>query len=583
MGSILARVLVLLLPIAVVGLFGRVLYTPDEPREASLVVAMAHQTDKSLPELAGVPFAEKPPLLYWAGGAAVAALGPAPWVLRLPGVVWLLGAALAMGALAMRAAGPRAAFAAAIVTATALQLYQALIWLATDAPLVAGVALALLGAYRGLTEDTDARRRMGYLLFHAGLAIAFFAKGFAGWMVPVCALLTVLVLERRMRVLASAAFWWGATVPVGLLLIWVVRLWMRPDGHTELLVLFWYNLVGRAFAIQAPAPFVYSAGHGNSPGKYLLELPLYLLPWTPLALAALRKLPRVLRRADEEGTAWRLGLGAIAVPTVLLSLAATARGVYYAPVALGFALLIGLYVAGSGAASDRYDRLAWRVSGVLITVMALLLGGAAVLAGLSPREFSLESTLMAFVALVGALIAIGLALTPRQMSVACLPRQALALTLVLTLVVGPLYLRVNDWLSLETVATQIHEASHGMSLTLIDPDETTVAMASLYLPEAHGARAGETPSLTGDLDGDALWLMPGGHWRGNQWLSFLGYLPTEAVRVPPIPPLPAGFEAWRVRCVIERAGGRAFALLERGARGDASPGFCAMAPSALSE
>ena len=77
-GLSIARLLWLVLPLLCVGLFARVYYTPDEPREASLVVAMASQADKSLPELGGQPFAEKPPLLYWLGGGAVAALGSSP-------------------------------------------------------------------------------------------------------------------------------------------------------------------------------------------------------------------------------------------------------------------------------------------------------------------------------------------------------------------------------------------------------------------------------------------------------------------------------------------------------------------------
>ena len=93
-----ARLLVLVVPVAAVGLFARVYYTPDEPREASLVVAMAAQPDKALPELAGQPFAEKPPLLYWLGGAAVAAFGPAPAVARLPNLLYALATALAIGA-----------------------------------------------------------------------------------------------------------------------------------------------------------------------------------------------------------------------------------------------------------------------------------------------------------------------------------------------------------------------------------------------------------------------------------------------------------------------------------------------------
>jgi 4-amino-4-deoxy-L-arabinose transferase-like glycosyltransferase len=415
-----------------------------------------------------------------------------------------------------------------------------------------------------LTEDDERQRRGGYLLFHVGLLIAFFAKGFAGWMVPVSALATVIVLERRWRELASRELWWGAWVPCVLVLGWVAWLWMRPDGRAQLLVLFWYNLVGRVVAIDAPAAFGYSAGHLNSPGKYLLELPLYLLPWTPLALAALRKLPRALRRTDQEGTAWRLGLGAVVLPTLLLSVAATARGVYYAPVALGFAVLIGLYVAGSGAASDRFDRWAWRTSGVLIALVALVLGAVTLLACLAPLQASTASVLLALVALVGTLTAIGLALTPRQMNVASLPRQAVAWTLVLTLVLGPLYVRLNDWLSLETLALRIQEASHGAPLDLVDPDETTLAMASLYLPAAHLAARPTGASSPAGAAESALWLMPGGRWNGRQWMSFLGYLPPDT-RPPVVPTVPAGFEKSRIRCVIERPGGRAFALLDAGA------------------
>ena len=340
-----ARLLVLLVPIALVGLFGRVYYTPDEPREASMVVAMAHQADRALPELAGRPFAEKPPLLYWLGGVSVAAFGPSPAAARLPNLLYLLVAALAIGALVARAAGAAAGFAAAVAAATMLQLYQVLIWLATDAPLVAGVAVALLGAYLGLTAADPAARRRGYLVLHLGLVVAFFAKGFAGWMVPGAAWLTVVVLERRWREFLRAELWAGAPLTVLAIGAWVAWVATRADGAESLKILFWYNLVGRAVPLASPSGFAYAAGHANSPGKYLLELPLYLLPWTALAIAALRRVPRGLRRRDPEGTAWRLALGAFALPTLLLSLAATARGVYYAPPALGFAVLVGLYVA----------------------------------------------------------------------------------------------------------------------------------------------------------------------------------------------------------------------------------------------
>jgi 4-amino-4-deoxy-L-arabinose transferase-like glycosyltransferase len=576
-----AQLLVLLVPVALVGLFARAYYTPDEPREASLVVAMAGQADKALPALAGRPFAEKPPLLYWLGGAAVAALGPAPAAARLPNLLYLLVSALAIGALVTRAAGAAAGFAAGIAAATMLQLYQVLIWLATDAPLVAGVALALLGAYLGLVAG-DARARLrGYLTLHLGLAVAFFAKGFAGWMVPVLAWLSVVVLERRWREVLRAELWAG--VPLLLLAIgaWVVWVAARPDGAAALKVLFWYNLIGRAVPLAAPAEFAYTTGHANSPGKYLVELPLYLLPWTALALAALRRAPRGLRRRDAEGTAWRLALGAIVPATLLLSLAATARGVYYGPPALGFAILVGLYVGSAGAALDRTERIAWRATGVLIASAAAVLGTLDALAWFAPAARSAASIALGALGLAAAGGAALLALTPRVAGAAGLPRQACAVALLLSLAVAPLYLRINDWLSLARLAARIEAAAGPAPLVVLDPDETTLALADLYLSSG-GARLIVRSADRGALErarsmlGPAtriLWLVPDrSRWDLAAWLAFLGYRAGS----PPAPAVapPAALGPLTTECLLLRPGGRAFALLAPAAATPSAASVC---------
>ena len=61
----------LLLPIWCIGTLYRGAWTPDEPREADIVWHMAHQDDRVLPNFAGKPFLEKPPLSYcaWADRA----------------------------------------------------------------------------------------------------------------------------------------------------------------------------------------------------------------------------------------------------------------------------------------------------------------------------------------------------------------------------------------------------------------------------------------------------------------------------------------------------------------------------------
>jgi 4-amino-4-deoxy-L-arabinose transferase-like glycosyltransferase len=556
-----ARLLVLLVPVALVGLFCRAYYTPDEPREASLVVAMAHQGDKALPELAGRAFAEKPPLLYWLGGASVAALGPSPAAARLPNLLYFLVTALAIGALVARVAGAGAGFAAGIAAATMLQLYQVLVWLATDAPLVAGVALALLGAGVGLTGGDSRACRRGYLVMHLGLAVAFFAKGFAGWMVPGAAWLTVVVLERRWRECLRAELWAGVPLVLVAIAAWVAWVAARADGAESLKVLFWYNLVGRVVPLAAPAEFAYATGHGNSPGKYLVELPLYLLPWTALAVAALRRVPRALRRRDAEGTVWRLAVGAIGLPTLLLSFAATARGVYYAPPALGFAVLVGLYVGSAGAALDRLDRIAWRATGVLIALAAAVVGLLDALVAFAPSAASPAAMALGALGVATALVAAVAALTPRTGGAAALPRQAGAAALALSLAIAPLYLALNDWLSLERLAARIDAAAAGAPLVLLDPDETTLALADLYLPAASRAvvrGATAAPLAPGTR---ALWLVPDhSRWDLGAWLRFLGYQPGGAPPVPAVTP-PATLGPVRAECVLQRPGGRAFALL----------------------
>jgi len=58
-----------LAPLWLLGMFARGLWTPDEPREADIAWRMSLQSDRTLPQLAGRPFLEKPPLSYWMSAA----------------------------------------------------------------------------------------------------------------------------------------------------------------------------------------------------------------------------------------------------------------------------------------------------------------------------------------------------------------------------------------------------------------------------------------------------------------------------------------------------------------------------------
>src|SRR5205085_1039321 len=79
----------------------RGLWTPDEPREADIAWRMSRQSDRTLPQLAGTPFLEKPPLSYWMSGAAISLFGDSAAAERAPNLLYAAVTAVAVGALAL--------------------------------------------------------------------------------------------------------------------------------------------------------------------------------------------------------------------------------------------------------------------------------------------------------------------------------------------------------------------------------------------------------------------------------------------------------------------------------------------------
>src|SRR5580698_4534862 len=344
-----------------VGIFGRAYWTPDEPREADIAWRMSWQADKAVPLLAGEAFCEKPPLAYWVAGASIRAVGTRAWAARLPNLLYALIAALGVGLLARRSVGSQAGLAAAAALATFLLSYQVLIWLATDAPLLAAVSVALYGAYGGFYAEHSAERLRGYTLVHAALAVGFLSKSAVAWMVPALAILVLVMWERRWRELARPELYAGLVLQALVILTWVAAVYRGPDGALHLKVFFWNNLAGRFAHVEAPQGLQYAAGHRNSPGKYLLELPLYLWPWTLLAAAALRRAWQALRAGAAgagEMRPVRFALATALPSLALLSVAATARNIYLAPALPGFALLLGWWA--SLESHDRWDVRALR-------------------------------------------------------------------------------------------------------------------------------------------------------------------------------------------------------------------------------
>ncbi|HEV2229649.1 MAG TPA: glycosyltransferase family 39 protein [Steroidobacteraceae bacterium] len=495
-----------LAPLWLIGMFDRGLWTPDEPREADIAWRMSTQPDRALPQLAGTPFLEKPPLSYWMAAGAISAFGDSPAAARAPNLLYAVIAALAVGALAFAMELPALpALIAALVAASALTAYRVAIWLAPDASLLAGCALALLGAWLGLRAPAGARKAGGYALLHIGAAAGFMAKSAPGWLVPGLALLTLIVWERRWQELRRWELYAGLALQALIIGPWIVAVARSAHGADALRTLFWNNLVGRFTQLSSPATLDYTTGHHNRPGKYLFELPLYLLPWTLVVAAALGRAWTRMREPGARGTAWRFALSSCVPFLVLLSFAATARDIYAAPALLGFGLLAGLWAEDARRLPRRGDRLAALATAALVGVMALAF--ALALAVLAAAGAGAGAPVLYTLAVPGVIVAaaVGLGFAVRAARGGDFPRSlawsyaayALALCLAARLILPV----VDRWQDLPALAARIHSDTAQRPLALLDPDETTIAMLDHGLATRFTVLASGTTGARGALDG----------------------------------------------------------------------------------
>jgi 4-amino-4-deoxy-L-arabinose transferase-like glycosyltransferase len=381
------RALLLLAILWVAGIAARSVWTPDEPREYALSYNMLAQDQHVVPMLGGQPFAEKPPLAYWAAAASMWLFGANPVAARLPNLFYGLIAAVCTALLAsamVRSSRRDAAFVVAlVVSGTSWLCFLHTIWLATDAPLLAASAVAWLGAWHALAAETERARWRGYLWFGLGLAAAFLAKNLLGLIAPLLGLGLFLLWERRWGELARLQLWAGLLLAAVIAGSWLLAVARQPDGARLLRIFLWDNSIGRFLPVASSGD--YRTGHLNSPGKLVAEVALGLLPWLPVALVAWSyTLRQAWHRAEWTSAARFLTVAALPL-IVLLSFSSTERDVYALPSMVPLTTAVAIWSVsrpgGALAASTivRVTRVLLYTAGVLsLLLTAFLLWVAAV-------------------------------------------------------------------------------------------------------------------------------------------------------------------------------------------------------------
>jgi 4-amino-4-deoxy-L-arabinose transferase-like glycosyltransferase len=353
-----------LLPLLGLGATGLLDY--DEAAYGDIARAMLARGDWLVPVMCGEPWFEKPPLLYWTAALGMKLLGVGAPGVRLGTVLAGAAAPAALFALSRRPLGERAALAAAVALASALE-FAVLARLAfTDMLLLLWLTVCV-GALHYAFEDR-ARDTRWFALACLASALAVLTKGPIGLALPAAAALVELGLRRRLReALRPSWLLLGAAIVGGLGGSWYLALGLE-QGFGFLRSLFLQHNVGR-FAEPMQ-------GHGGPLWYYVPVLLGALFPWSPLLPLAVARAG--LAAGDERARYLRLFSVFSALVFVLFSLAGTKLPSYVAPVLPGCALLVGALVARPS------DSPRDRAFGVSLSAMFALVALASLAVSLLP-------------------------------------------------------------------------------------------------------------------------------------------------------------------------------------------------------
>lgn len=259
----------------------------DEPRYARIAQEMLARGDWVVPTLNGVPWMEKPPLLYWAVMISYRFLGVSEFAARLPSVLGALATVAILFWAVRRIAGERAAFFSALILGSSLGFTGFGCAATTDMLLTACVAAGLLALWESLRQ---APAGSAWLMGAACLAFGLgtLAKGPLAMVIPILAVLPCLTLRGGFDRLWKPRLAAGLLIFLACALPWYYLMYRR-EGFYFILVFFINHHLARFFTDIHH--------HANPFWFYLPVLALGLLPWS-LFLPGAARLRRRLRGKD---------------------------------------------------------------------------------------------------------------------------------------------------------------------------------------------------------------------------------------------------------------------------------------------
>jgi 4-amino-4-deoxy-L-arabinose transferase-like glycosyltransferase len=249
------------------GAFG--LVGADEPRYAQVAREMLERSDWITPTLLGKPWLEKPVLYYWEAMLSFRAFGVSDWAARLP-AAFDAALLIAAGYFFLRRFRRGSELDGALITASSAGVVGFAHAAATDMPLSACFAIALLGWYAWYESG-----RRAYLgAFYIFLALGTLAKGPVAPALAAVIILIFVAVKRERGLILRTLWIPGIVLYLAVALPWYVAVQLRNPEFFRFFILE-HNLAR------------FSTGVYHHPQPFWFFLPVFLLammPWTFLPI-----------------------------------------------------------------------------------------------------------------------------------------------------------------------------------------------------------------------------------------------------------------------------------------------------------
>jgi len=374
------------------------LVNPDEGRYAEVPREMLASGDWVTPRLNGVPYYEKPPLVYWAVAACERFIGPSEWSVRLTPALFAVGGILLAYCATRRLYGRDAGFWAAVVLGTSL-LYMAMGHLVgLDMAVSILMSATLFCFVLGVQEPPGWRRRWLFYGLYASAALATLTKGLIGFLITGAVMLLWLVLADQWKRLRPLYLPSGIAIFVAIAAPWHVLMAARNPGWAHFYFVYehWERYLEK--------------GHGRyEPVWWFVPiLILGLFPWTGFLWSSLRDaLAGGWARRRENAEAWFFAIWAAFV-FLFFSASKSKLIPYVLPVFPPIAVLVGRWLSVTLTLQDAFARmrLGLRTFGFLCGLLAAGMCVAVLKPGLI-RDAAQAADLRPFAFVMATILCVG--------------------------------------------------------------------------------------------------------------------------------------------------------------------------------